>query len=292
MNVVADIHAANRVTRFGIVGAGLIGGSIAKAIVAADGTATIALFDVEERNRADLARSVAAARPVAELTDLAECQCIFVCTPVSTIASLVRSVAAVVDADATIIDCGSVKGAVIEELKAGGGPVPNYVPGHPISGGNSSGPGLSAASIITGSPFVLCPGPRTSPEAVARAEAIIRRLGARPLLMGADDHDRAVATTSHLPHLLAFALAALLGEDEPAEADLVAGSFRSISRYAASDARIWTDIFRANRPEMLSALQRFEREVAALRELIGEQEAGPLERRLAALAKRRRAFGD
>lgn len=290
MSAVADLHAADRPKRFGIVGAGLIGGSIAKAIAAADGDSAILVHDIEERNRIDLAGAVPSARAIAELADLAGCECVFVCTPVSAIAGTVRSVAALVGPDSTIIDCGSVKNSILRELEAQGAPIANYVPGHPMSGGNSSGPALSSAAIIAGSPFVLCPGPNTDAKAVARAEEILRGLGALPLRVRARDHDRAVALTSHLPHLLAFALMASLDRDGPAEPGLVAGSFRSVTRFATGDSSIWTDIFRANRSELLDALRGFEIELGHLRALIGDRDLEPLESRLAALARRRRAL--
>jgi prephenate dehydrogenase len=124
---------------------------------------------------------------------------------------------------------------------------------HPLAGSEKRGPEHADADIFQDRLTVVTPAPATPPDAVTRVVAFWQALGSRVKLMDADEHDRALALTSHLPHLAAAALAGIL---PPELGELTATGFRDTTRVAAGHPSLWTGIFAQNRPATLDALQR------------------------------------
>ena len=143
-------------------------------------------------------------------------------------------------------DVASVKELPVREAKAAGCDLAAFVPGHPMSGRERSGPAAARADLFAGQPWVICPVGLTSEPCVGVVTNLARACGAQPVLMSAAEHDRWVALVSHVPHLVASAMAALCA-GAPAGALALAGpGLRDVTRIAASDARLWTEILTAN----------------------------------------------
>lgn len=254
--------------RIGILGAGLIGGSLAKAIRAARPAARIAVGDPDADTRAAaLAEGIADAvfDPVATSPreafagfDLA-----LLCAPPRVVVATLPQLAG---ADiALVADVASVKGPVLDAARAAG--LRNFVGGHPMAGTEASSWRAADPALFRGAAFILCQPPEcTVPEAPLDAfRALLRDLGFRLFAMDAAAHDRRLALISHLPHAAAFALAADAADAaDPVLADLFGGGFRDTTRIAASSPALWTDILRGS-PALPEALDRHIETLRALR---------------------------
>lgn len=259
--------------RFGLVGAGLIGGAIAARLARVMPSCALIVHDTSPGNAAYVAERHPKASTVEKIADLAACDVIFVATPVATIAQQVVALLSVPDCTALIIDTGSVKQAVVDAAAASQSDASRFVPGHPLAGGISAGPGRSCGDIITSRPFVLTPTECTDPAALADARSLLERLGAQVIEMAPQVHDRALALGSHLPHLIAYALTDL-GSDEPAT--LLPTSYRDVAAFAGSDPQMWTDIFRTNGAELMAVLEEFKKRLDLIAAMADEPEPGNL----------------
>ena len=239
-----------------IVGIGLIGGSFALAA------------------RADFERIVGL-DPDAEHTAFAEKQGIIdsavVRVPPKTDAVLLACpsdhiaawIIELADHSATVFDTGSVKGAILDEVRASLGSIPdNFVPSHPIAGLERSGPMAASGTLFVDRSVILTPVDSTDARRQADVSRWWQATGARVEVMEPDEHDRIYARTSHLPHLLAFAY--LLGIDGR---DLLhtGGGFRDFSRIGGSDPDMWSGVFARNKAPLLEALEDFEVNLAEFR---------------------------
>jgi prephenate dehydrogenase len=175
-------------------------------------------------------------------------QLIVICTPVETIAEHVLQMVPHCAAGALITDVGSTKAAIVHRLAG----LP-FVGSHPLAGSEKRGAEYADADLFQDKLTVVTPTPATPPDAVARITAFWQALGARVKLMDPEAHDRALALTSHLPHLAAAALAGLL---PPELHELTATGFRDTTRVAAGHPSLWTGIFAQNRAATLDALER------------------------------------
>ncbi|MEM8694896.1 MAG: prephenate dehydrogenase [Pseudomonadota bacterium] len=259
--------------RIGLVGAGLIGGSIAARLAYALPEAALLVHDASPGNAAYVAERHSRGERVGGIADLVECDAIFVATPVATIAKQVVALLRLPDSNALIVDTGSAKRAIVEAVGGSEVDAKRFVPGHPLAGGISAGPGRSSADIVTARPFVLTPTEHTDPDALAMAKALLDRLGAETVEMTPVAHDRLLALGSHLPHLIAYALAGL-GTEEPG--DLLPASYRGIAAFAGSDAQMWSDIFRANSTELKSAVEDFKKRLDLIAAMADEPVPGIL----------------
>ena len=276
--------------RIGILGAGLIGGSFAKALRAARPGAWLVVSDpAPDTRRAALAEGVAdavadpASAPPRET--FAGCDLLLLAAPPRVI---VRTLPQLVGADIGLVsDVASVKGPVLDAARRGG--LANFIGGHPMAGNEAGGWGAADPALFRGAAFLLCepPGCRV-PDARRNAfRALLRDLGFRLFDMSAEEHDRRLALISHLPHVAAFALASDAADaGDPALAALVGGGFRDTTRIAASSPELWTDILRES-PSLPAALDRYIETLRALRAAI-EPEAPP--EALAALLRRGAAY--
>ncbi len=192
-----------------------------------------------------------------------------------------------------VTDVGSVKGSVVEVAIDVMGEWPStFVPGHPIAGSERSGVEAGSAELFRRHKVILTPGPNTDAGAVERVQRLWRLSGAEVLQMSVEDHDRILAKTSHLPHLLAFSLVdSLARESENLEIfRYAAGGFRDFTRIAASDPRMWHDIALANRAAILDAIQLFKAGLGQLERAVEQCDGAVLEQTFERAKKARDHF--
>ncbi len=239
--------------RVAVVGVGLIGGSIGLAARERLG-ATVTGFDpgagVLHAARARGALD-AAAGSVAEALTGAEAA--FVAAPVGALPALVGEVLAAAPPDCVVSDVGSTKGAVLHDDR-------RFCGGHPLAGAETAGVAHARADLFDGAGWDLTPAATTSGILLERLHRLVAGLGARPVAVGAAEHDRLMAAVSHLPHVLANVLVGLLDEADGAVPP-TGPSFRDATRVAGANSAIWVDIYRANR---VALGERIDRVVEAL----------------------------
>ena len=187
---------------------------------------------------------------------------IVICTPPVQIVPVTRRILPWIKPDAVISDVGSVKGPILSGWKnlkkiRGRSRGFSFVGAHPMAGSETSGIAHARADLFRGMVCAITPCPGEPASAVRRVEEIWKACGAVPVRIDARTHDRAVALTSHLPHLIASALMlAVMGKRRPIR-KFVARSFLDLTRVAASDSALWADIFRMNRAALQEALRDF-----------------------------------
>ncbi|MBX9623187.1 MAG: prephenate dehydrogenase/arogenate dehydrogenase family protein [Gemmataceae bacterium] len=248
-----------------IVGVGLIGGSVGLAAKARGVAKRVVGIG---RDRVCLHRAVLRGAIDVFNVDfergIADADLIVVCTPVDQIAAVIREAAFRCGAGTVFTDGGSTKKGIAEAV----GKLPpgvHFVPAHPLAGSERNGVENARADLFDGRLTILTPTDGTDPAAVERVEAFWRALGSRVVRMSADEHDRVLATTSHLPHAVAAGVA---GVTPPEWLTLSAGGFRDVTRIAGGDPWLWAAIFEANRDAVLAALDRFTDRLAEFRRLL------------------------
>jgi prephenate dehydrogenase len=209
---------------------------------------------------------------------VAQANLVVFCTPVDCIAASALAAVSHCQLGALLTDVGSVKASIVRELQ---GKLPGHVSfigSHPLAGSEKHGLENARADLFDGRLVVVTPGSSALQENETRIADFWRALGARVTFMSPEEHDRAVGLTSHLPHLLASALAAAL----PAEwAHLAASGFRDTTRLAAGSPDLWTSIFRTNREPVLAALALLEGKLASFRQSLTDDDAAEFNRLLA-----------
>jgi prephenate dehydrogenase len=232
-----------------VLGVGLIGGSIGLAAGRREDTEVVG-FDPESGNldRAlELGALDSAAGSVAEA--LSDADLAFCAAPVRALPGLVREAIASSGAETAVTDVGSTKRELVAGL-AGIEGAERFVGGHPLAGAETAGVANARPDLFEGARWYLTPTPATSGVHYDRVQRAVAELGARPAAIDAVAHDRMMATISHLPHVLANALASTAAQALGADAERlpeVGPSFRDATRVAGANPAIWTDIFAANR---------------------------------------------
>lgn len=165
-----------------------------------------------------------------------------------------------------VTDVGSVKGLPLDEVAdhVGEAELARYVGSHPMAGSERSGPLAASAALFDGRPWAVTPHVHSSPHAVALVESLARMCGAEPVRLSPVEHDRAVARTSHLPHLLAVLTAGQLAEAQPEHLSLSGQGVRDVTRIAAGDPDMWSQIIRANRVAVTEVLRDVELDLQRL----------------------------
>ncbi|HXU71608.1 MAG TPA: prephenate dehydrogenase/arogenate dehydrogenase family protein [Polyangia bacterium] len=253
--------------RAALVGCGMVGGSLMAALRAAAVVERVVGFD-RAAAHAEAARSRGLVDEVAPDAASAArgAQLVVLAVPVGATAEVCAAIAGAV-AEATLVtDVGSTKTDVVAAAEAGLPDAARFCGAHPMAGTEKSGPAAADAALFQGKLAILTPTARTSPAARAACADLWKAAGARTREMTPAAHDRAMAWVSHLPHVVAFALASAVGGDE--FAGLAGGGFADTTRIAASDPAMWRDIFLANRAALLDAIHGFEGQLAALRAAI------------------------
>lgn len=255
--------------RLGIVGTGVIGGSFALAARSAGIAEQVLGFDAAEGVRERALALGVVDRHVASIKELAaESDLVLVAVPVAATAACVREC---LDAGAKfVMEAGSVKGDVLEEL---GALADNrFVSVHPIAGSDQSGPEAARADMFQ--ERVVAVIAEGSESLRREASALWSACGATCLEIEAERHDRLLAVTSHLPHLLAFCFMNVVAQMDPESLKpLVGPGFRDFTRIARADSEVWQNIFSANRAELSDQVERFQTELAKLRATLEHPEA-------------------
>ena len=261
--------------KLAIIGIGLLGSSIAHAVQAYGGAKTVALWDQDDYVRLQSERLVPGTISRTSATAVADADCVILCTPVGALASVTQDIASNMKPGAILTDVGSVKAKAAADMAAACPDDVHLIPGHPIAGTEKSGPDAGFASLFRDAWHILTPLAETSDaysEAVQKLSAFWAGLGARVEVMDADRHDRVLAITSHLPHLIAYNIVSTAYDMETVEQGEVviysAGGFRDFTRIAASDPTMWRDVFLTNKDAVLETLGRFSEDLAALQRAI------------------------
>jgi len=246
--------------RIAIVGVGLIGGSLALALRRAGLVAEVVGIGRTQQNL-----DVALARGIVDRTGtdpalVAGCELVLLATPGAVLAPTAAAIAPHLDAGAIVTDAGSVKASVVRDCTAALGGRARFVGAHPIAGTENSGAAAADADLFRAERCVLTPVAGTDARALARVRALWEAVGMDVVEMAPEAHDELLALTSHVPHLLAFALtgAALAyrrtGTDAPDPFVFAGPSFRDATRVAASSPEMWRDILLGNATALRTAL--------------------------------------
>ena len=260
------------IERLSIIGVGLIGGSLARALRAAGACRevvgagrnvgnlqTAVNLGVIDRYETDLAKAVSGADMVV------------VCVPLGAMEAVFNAIKGALAGQVVLTDVGSAKGSVIEAARRAFGSVPDYfVPGHPIAGTEQSGVEASFPELYHERRVILTPLPDTSRHATARVSDMWEIAGAQVVSMNPVHHDAVLAATSHLPHLLAYSLVDTLARlDENEEVfEYAAGGFRDFTRIASSDPVMWRDVCLANGDAILLMVEHYIKDLQVLSEAI------------------------
>ncbi len=260
-----------------VIGTGLVGTSLLMALKKAGVVDRTVGYDAN-RARVHLAKERGAIDRIADSAGeaAASANLVVLATPVGTLATVLGEIAPVLSArpQTLITDVGSTKAQVVADALRILPHSAQFVGGHPIAGLEKSGPEVARADLFIGRTCLLTPVANTDPHALSAVHGVWLAAGAtRVVELAPAEHDRMLAFTSHLPHAVAFALAAAVGGEAASLSGLAAGGFADTTRIAASDLVMWRDIFLANRESLLSALDHFEREWGKLRRAIATEDA-------------------
>lgn len=264
--------------RLCIIGVGLIGGSIARAARSHDLAERIVGFGREQEKP-----NLETAKQLGVIDDyfldiesaLQETDGVVIAVPVGAIESVLAQLKPHWSNACIYSDVGSTKSNVITAAERVFGTVPaNLVPAHPIAGAENSGVEAALPDLFQGRRLIITPLSQTESAALNKIQTFWERMGALVSVMSADHHDAVLAATSHLPHLLAFALVDMLGrQDEQCEIfKYAAGGFRDFTRIASSDPTMWRDICTANKDQLIPLLHQLKAELGKIEQLLVEND--------------------
>ncbi len=276
-----------------IIGLGLIGGSLAKALREFDASLAIAAADTDQNALARALAEGVIGRAGALAEICAQARIVVVAVPPLAGPAVLRQIAQSAGPETLVTDVASVKShllAMLASLPAGFRS--RFVPGHPLAGSEQSGFGAARVDLFQGRNVVLAPLEETAPEAVARIHELWRGIGARVLAMSPERHDRILALSSHLPHVLAFAMAGLLPRRESGAGvhHYAATGFADFTRLAASEPALWSDILRANADATVAALDAFGEDLKQFRNALAAEDWPALGDHLRRARRARAAF--
>lgn len=285
---------AVRFERLAVIGVGLIGGSAALALRGAQAVGQVVGVG---RSRANLERAIALG-VIDEIADspaagVRGADAVIVATPVGRFPEVFQAIGPALAAGAFVTDGGSTKQDVAEAARAHlGAALPRFVPAHPIAGAETSGVEAARADLFERRNVVITPLPETDPACAGRAEALWAVCGARVSRMSPREHDAVFAAVSHLPHMLAYALVAMIAQRADAQQlfGFAAGGFRDFTRIASSSPEMWRDIFLANRGALLAEIDHYQDALEGLRAMVASRDGETLQALLAEAREAREAW--
>lgn len=264
-----------RLQRVCLLGMGLIGGSLGMALTRYEGEGLhVQGWDNSEATREEaIARGAAHAAPGQLMQALDGADLVIIATPIRSILPLIRQVLPALKPGMVVTDVASTKGELAREITQILPPGVEYIGGHPMAGTEGSGIAAADPFLFENAVYILTPTKSTGKRAIAMMEELLRLVGAQPLLLSVEEHDRMVAAVSHLPHLTAISLANAAGKIEgqlPGTLTLAAGGFRDSTRIAMSSPELWAEIVFSNKQQVLGMMDNFLQELTNLRQMIQE----------------------
>jgi cyclohexadieny/prephenate dehydrogenase len=264
-----------------IIGVGLLGSSLLRALARAKPDATLRVYDVNQNYLDEVRAFSPGSRVAISLDEIAEsADVVFICAPVMEISKVICYLIPKLKDSSIVTDVGSVKRSIIEEVKSEFPDYSRYVPGHPISGGVQSGPTAGRADLFNGKTYFLTPYGKTDPHAVQSISELLTSIGAVVSIIDAVRHDAILSFVSHLPHVYAFAqmaaaqeLSGKLGDDVLKYAGR---SFSEVTQFAAANKHMWLDIFVTNADLILESNQIFLHQLSAFAKAIENRDVEKL----------------
>lgn len=236
-----------------IVGAGQTGTALGIALASSGATGEIVLFDRDDATARHSLALGAGHRTVARIEDALRADIVILAVPVSAIVALVDAYGGTLRPGTLLLDTGSAKRAVVEAMGRSVDPAVHAIGGHPVAGTERPGPDGADPATLQGATFALCPV-RDDPEALRLACLLVGAVGAEAVVIDATAHDRAIARTIGLPHLLSFALTAAVRSEGVAASGLAGPGLRGATRLAHSDPLMVAALLAANAPETRAAV--------------------------------------
>ncbi len=261
-----------------IIGIGLIGGSIARA-AREQGLAN----NIVAYGRRSGINNLSRAKELGVIDEfyldieaaVKDADCVIICTPVGVMEQMFRMLKPFWNEHTLYSDAGSTKGSVLDSARAVFSEVPaNFIAAHPIAGAEKSGVEAAKADLFTNKRVIVTPVQSSSANALTKITAFWTKIGAQVSAMDVQHHDAVLAATSHLPHILAFALVDLLGKkDETVEIfKYAAGGFKDFTRIASSDPTMWLDICMANKQELIPLIQQLQFKLAEMEQMLSNNQ--------------------
>jgi len=254
--------------RVTVIGIGLIGGSFALAGREAGVLGEVVGVARSERTLLEAVHVGAADHTTPDAVEAVRgADLVYIATPVATIASIMSRIAPALGPGCVVSDAGSTKRAIVEAA-AGLPESVSFVGGHPMAGSEQAGVWEARSHLFHGRTYLLTPTPGAD-EALARMRELVFAIGARPVVVDPERHDSLVARTSHLPHIVASALANALC-DVSTERDFIGNGLRDTTRIAEGPVDVWREILMANADEVLAALDGFIGEAERFRDALAD----------------------
>ncbi|MDR2099211.1 MAG: prephenate dehydrogenase [Campylobacteraceae bacterium] len=259
----------------GIIGLGLIGGSMGLAL---QNTKLVGKVLGLDNNVAhcEEALKLGLVHEIVNFEDIKKCDVIFLATPVEAIITIMQNLTDI-GADTTLIDLGSTKEEIVknapESLRK------NFIPAHPMTGTERFGPSAAFATLYNGGVVVICKSKEIEDIHLTRAVQIFSHIGMKIFFMSPKEHDSHTSYISHMPHALSYALAnSVMRQEDPKSILILAGGgFRDMSRVAKSSPVMWSNVFKQNRENVLGAIKNFQTELEKCRIMVEEQKWNELE---------------
>jgi prephenate dehydrogenase len=274
-----EASGTSRDLRIAVLGVGLIGGSIGLAARRRLGACVVG-YDADAGALARASELGVIDEACGELGQAARsADYVFVATPVGATVAAARAALAAAGPGCVVSDVGSTKRHVAREVSD-----PRFVPGHPLAGAETAGAQSAREDLFDGAVWYLTPGARDAAPALARLDALVEQLGATPVVLAPEAHDRLMASVSHLPHVLANVLVAQAlrsapppgGDPRAAAAVGTNPSFRDATRVAGANTAVWTDIYVSNADLLAEALDEAIRELSGVRDALDAEDAAAL----------------
>ena len=256
--------------KIGIIGLGLMGGSLALSLKKLDFIGKIVGYDHNEQHKKD-AISLGLVEEIVSFEEIKKCDVIFLAIPVNGVIAALQEMQDVAP-ETTIIDLGSTKEKIVASVPPS--IRKNFVAAHPMTGTENFGPKAAVEGLYDNKVVVLCDLEDSGAAQRKIARKIFKALNMKKYFMGAHEHDRHAAFISHMPHAISYSIAntVLRQENKHNILALAAGGFRSMSRLAKSSPYMWEDVFRQNKENLLEAITLFEKELQNLKKDIENDE--------------------
>jgi len=256
--------------KVGIVGVGLIGGSLALAIKKYKVAQEVIGIVRRKKTVKEALRQKIVDIASRDLRLLKDVDLVILATPVSTIKEIAPSVSKIVKKDCILTDVGSTKKEIVLKLEK---LFHNYIGSHPLAGSQNAGLNFADADIFKSSLCIITPTRKTPPEVIRKITVFWNKIGAKVSLISPSLHDKILSYTSHLPHLVAFALMELIPSNY---LNYSATGLRDTTRIALSSPELWRDIFISNRKEILTSLREFGNKLYTLEKLLSQRDVKSL----------------